>query len=554
MKSFIIRIVGCMTLLACSGFYEVVELMADEPKSAAQTEPQKSRGKPAPGPTLVDGKQTILPISRETTYFTGPLDKHGFVDYIEALNLSMDSTLPAEQNAFVVYLSAMPADGEPSPEVVREMCQKLNVPVPTLQPCHYDFQVYLSKKHPIDILADGDAKTIREEFLSSEPESVNKPWKAIDNPEAKAWIDQVSPGLNIIKVGTQRPGYYGPYLKRGDGKEPELVVSIMLPFAQQYRAMAKAFRGRINLNLGEGNYVAAKDDLVALHRLARDAGRSLTLIEQLIGFSIDGVGFQADIDFANLCPDAELLKTYQAELKQLPQMYGVVKSIDVCERVMGLDFAQMFARRELGLVSSENVQQMLGSADVNKMQALITLSIDAKYFGAEINPFYDRMVEIMQLPRAERLTAVKAFEADNQDLLEDATSADQILLGVLSAQKRTELISKVILGTVGASIATCMSAQESYQTRQQIVDLALALNRYRHDHGMYPDTLKQLTPTYTTEIKDDVFANAPLHYTSDGKVYKLYSIGRDAIDDGGISSDTLIGSSRRSDDIVATSK
>ena len=53
------------------------------------------------------GKQTLIKISKETTYITEPLDDQGYVDYVAALNAKLKEGVTRENNSAVLYLQAM---------------------------------------------------------------------------------------------------------------------------------------------------------------------------------------------------------------------------------------------------------------------------------------------------------------------------------------------------------------------------------------------------------------------------------------------------------------
>jgi hypothetical protein len=68
----------------------------------------------------------------------------------------------------------------------------------------------------------------------------------------------------------------------------------------------------------------------------------------------------------------------------------------------------------------------------------------------------------------------------------------------------------------------------------RLLDTRLALRAYRLDHGRYPDSVAQLAPAYLSRVPLDPFTGgAPLKYRPSGAGYVLYSIGPDAVDDGG---------------------
>ena len=68
----------------------------------------------------------------------------------------------------------------------------------------------------------------------------------------------------------------------------------------------------------------------------------------------------------------------------------------------------------------------------------------------------------------------------------------------------------------------------------RMLEIALALHAYDLDHHEYPASLSQLTPTYLPVVPLDPFSNnQPLKYKRNGRTYIIYSIGPDAVDNGG---------------------
>ena len=65
--------------------------------------------------------------------------------------------------------------------------------------------------------------------------------------------------------------------------------------------------------------------------------------------------------------------------------------------------------------------------------------------------------------------------------------------------------------------------------------LACALERYFIDEKKYPARLEELAPKYIAEVPADAMTDQPLKYsrTDDGR-YRIYSLGWDGDDDGGV--------------------
>jgi hypothetical protein len=82
-----------------------------------------------------------------------------------------------------------------------------------------------------------------------------------------------------------------------------------------------------------------------------------------------------------------------------------------------------------------------------------------------------------------------------------------------------------------------INSLQKYAQAQVWVDetrIACALERYRLAHGVYPDSLDALAPTYIDAVPHDIMNGQPYHYSlrADG-TFQLYSVGWNQTDDGG---------------------
>ncbi|HIJ65761.1 MAG TPA: hypothetical protein HPP77_07395 [Candidatus Hydrogenedentes bacterium] len=73
-------------------------------------------------------------------------------------------------------------------------------------------------------------------------------------------------------------------------------------------------------------------------------------------------------------------------------------------------------------------------------------------------------------------------------------------------------------------------AQATHEVRLAHAKIALALNRYKRDHGVCPEHLVDLVPDYLTAVPIDVFSGKEMLYRKQNGAYLLYSTGPDGID------------------------
>jgi len=61
----------------------------------------------------------------------------------------------------------------------------------------------------------------------------------------------------------------------------------------------------------------------------------------------------------------------------------------------------------------------------------------------------------------------------------------------------------------------------------------LAIRRFEIDQGRLPGSLEELAPRYLPAVPRDPFSGGPLVYRRSAEGYRLYSLGKNRLDDGG---------------------
>jgi len=69
---------------------------------------------------------------------------------------------------------------------------------------------------------------------------------------------------------------------------------------------------------------------------------------------------------------------------------------------------------------------------------------------------------------------------------------------------------------------------------QRVTMTALALRLYRKENGRYPENLQQLVPKYLPSVPIDPYDGKPLRYRKLQKGFKVWSVGGNRKDDGGV--------------------
>src|SRR5262249_15808975 len=112
------------------------------------------------------------------------------------------------------------------------------------------------------------------------------PWKAKDGPDIDAWLKRNEKPLAVAIEPSKRTRYLNPVVSRSTGTQSARIIDCLLPNVQKCREVGHALACRAMSRVGEGDFDAAWQDLLACQRLGRVIGQSGTLIESLVGIAL----------------------------------------------------------------------------------------------------------------------------------------------------------------------------------------------------------------------------------------------------------------------------
>jgi hypothetical protein len=470
-----------------------------------------------------------VPLGKDTTVVSGPLDKDGYVDYEAALNDRLAKGISPEKNANVLLIQAL----GPTPEGARmpeEYFKRLGIEEPPMRGNYFvSFGHYLRD----------NVKPERDELdrlLDQQGRATRRPWSAKDYPHVAGWLKANEKPLALAVAATRRPEYFNPLVSRPSGKGPGALMGALLPSVQKCRELATALAARAMLRAAEGKVDEAWQDLLACHRLGRLVGRGATLIESLVGVAIDMVASNADVAYlecANLTSRQALDRL--KDLRALPPLPPVADKVDVGERFMFLDTVQLVRSRGIGMM------EMLagGRAPKATPEELRALEkVDWAPAFRKGNRWYDRMVAAMRLKdRAQREQALDKVEEDlkalKKEVLQPANLAKLVLKKDPPDKGTGEVIGDALIALLMPAVRKVNTAHDRIEQTQRNLRVAFALAAYRADRGRYPAKLGDLAPKYLAAVPGDLFSGKPLVYRPEEKGYLFYSVGPNGKDDGG---------------------
>jgi hypothetical protein len=119
--------------------------------------------------------------------------------------------------------------------------------------------------------------------------------------------------------------------------------------------------------------------------------------------------------------------------------------------------------------------------------------------------------------------------------------------GILEPQKYAALSSELqslpnhrtpytfLVATMVPNYTRAAAVTAHHQARVDMALIACALERHRLRLGHYPATLAALMPEFLSRIPNDIIGGQPFRYqASNDQRFRLYSIGWNEVDDGGV--------------------
>ncbi len=479
-----------------------------------------------------------LPLGKDTTYVTGPLDKDGYIDYEAALNDRLGAGITPDKNANVLLWKALGPTPEGGKRMPAEFFKRLGMEEPPK-----DGDYFISLGHFLQDQLKLDRSEI-DAVNAQQSQTAKRPWAAKEFPRIAEWLKANEKPLAVVIEAARRPDYYNPLISHWDDEKPGSLIGVLLPGAQKCRELAVALAARSMLRVEEGKFDDAWRDLLACHRLGRLVGRGDTLIEVLLGISIDGIASNADLAYLNRADlTANQIQDRLKDLRYLPPIPPVADKIDLAERFKYLDTVELVCRqgmRPIYAIEGLPVPNEEASQPPDEAELKALAGIDWTPALRDGNRWYDRISAALRIEdRTEREKALNRIDIDHaKSDAENIMSRHlpYILLGRDPPKwKAGKVIGDVLQSLLWPFHRKVQNAHDRDEQVQRNVQIAFALAAYHADHKIYPAKLDGLAPKYLPAIPDDLFSGQPLVYHLTDKGYLFYSVGVNGRDEGGCS-------------------
>ncbi|HEX5271371.1 MAG TPA: hypothetical protein VFW33_12820, partial [Gemmataceae bacterium] len=457
-----------------------------------------------------DKSPAKLPLGKETTHVTGPLDKDGYIDYEAALNDRLGKGITPETNASVLLWKAIgpSPDGDAVPD---GFFKRLGIDRPPEKGDYFIGLIVYLKEH---------ARLDRQEFRAiddQQGEAVRRLWAAKDYPHLAAWLRANEKPLAVIVEATRRPDYYNPLVTRNTPRGRTGLAAARIPAAQQCREVARALAARAMLRAGEGKFGEAWQDLLACHRLGRLVARGGTLVEPLIGYGIEQLAKDADLAYLDRAGlTAEQARACLKDLRDLPAVPGLDDKFDLTERFTYLDSVQLVHRYGLKALRDRAFEP---PAEPGPKELKALAGIDWEPTLRYGNRLFDRTAAALRMDdRPKRVKELERIWAEivvhRNEAMPDDEPRGGILGGLLGGKRLgPERDQKLAHALVSLLFPWAEKVQDAKERAGQVgrnLCVAFALAAYRADHGRYPAKLDELAPKYLAAVPDDLFSGKPL--------------------------------------------
>ncbi|MBU0637590.1 MAG: hypothetical protein KKB50_01895 [Planctomycetes bacterium] len=337
---------------------------------------------------------------------------------------------------------------------------------------------------------------------------------ALAAPEVAAWIDTNRDAIANFRSAT-RNEFRGFALESADGS----LISAVLPNLSPLRQLARATVLNGRRLEAEGRAAEAMDQYLDTLAAGSQTGHGPTLIENLVGISMQDGAAAAVLDLAARDTDAKL--DYLDLSERLESAYQPTRPMAETiqfERAMLLDTMQRMHQVDPQTgeyrLDPERARQFMaivgdGSSgsdtEAAKLEQLATL--DFTQSAAEANAYYDALAGALSLPYGRGRRALQDLE-----MLATSESANPLVRTFVPALGRVHLLETRAEATRRASV------------------LVTRLKAYRQQYGRYPESLAVFGDQQFTV---DPFADRGFVYLPAGDDFVLYSLGGNGRDDGG---------------------
>jgi len=331
------------------------------------------------------------------------------------------------------------------------------------------------------------------------------------------WLTSNSQALKTFREAVNKPYYW---LERRANKG-DVVDDMLLPESTELRKLTEAIVWDAKLKAVKGQFQASFNNILDCYKAGKHkCYPNLLLMEQHIGLGIkQGAVRNAFVILDNSKADNDALKLFQDALLMEIDSDAYIPSIQT-EKFLLYDALQRYfidnGKGTGRLAFNVNLKYItLGGIWSNLKQKLYYC-----FKGPTRNEIEEQIKKVIAL--SDKAMTKTLWQIKNED--------NDCLIEIRDINKSNFFLE--ILGTNPESIINLYN-QTKAQTEALVT--VLATLRFKIKSGQFPKTLNDLVSGgYLQTISKDPYSSEPLIYKQAKDDFKLYSVGVDFKDDGGV--------------------
>jgi hypothetical protein len=360
------------------------------------------------------------------------------------------------------------------------------------------------------------------------PEDISAPLTDVECEYIRGWIKQNEAAWKEFAAGSTKSYCYRPIAHDADDQDKSL-WSIAMPPLNTLKNLARLGAWRCRINRTEGQLQQSIEDCLAVARAASHWQGKGTLVEQLVGMAISGLGHGEILTILadeKLSPDE--LQYLQEQLSKIyPGDYPLMNMEG--ERLTFMDVIQHSftdggpggghlipgSWDELSYFSPPN-------QDDSDKRLLMPLYTAVSMAHARRDATVAKANEIFDLQN--KIAKMTPYQRH----VSDVKTADEIIYG--SWQNYRFFLIQMLLPATARASEIAYRGKMGHEATKTIT----AILRWRQEKDQYPANLEQLVKAgFLDELPMDAFSDKPLVYKKTGDDFILYSAGFNFTDDGG---------------------
>ncbi len=462
--------------------------------------------------------------SKAVTYVLGPVDDEGYIDYVAALNEIRSRGIKPEENAAIGILRLF----DPNSFAYEELFDEL-LPEGRLTSGPY-FQTMLDAwlENHDKALASAELADFHDmvDSTSDELDAVfERPWSDDDFPWAAKWLAANSQFLDRFVIELNKPSIYFPQVVVCDPSsksalyrsvDPGVVVMWKVEIALTVRAMH---------SISGKDYEKCVEDIAAIYTIAKRFGAGfcsgeISFASRMISdcFNIERQLIQ-EADF-----DSETWIELRRKLEALKSEVDLVRIVGIQRRFY------LLGKIQGSQAGDEQTIENVGPSDSAYFR-----SADWTFVRQEINRYFDEVVAALQeknpVTRKRILQELKKERRLRFNRVQQPLTWRETWFA--SRAVRSSFAADFFVSGDRGKMWSDPDFFKKFQAMQLLSQLGYAAKAYQIKHGDFPIRLQQLVPDFIDKIPDDPFTNKPMIYKHSATETRIYSIGRNRIDEDG---------------------